>query len=84
MRKNRKESASKKCLWAYLDLVDFRDKPFTLQTLAAMNAFLCSRLRVEVAQAAQALSRDVDPEEWKHRCSHANIAWGSYEVHDFF
>jgi hypothetical protein len=59
-------SAKGKTLWVVVDLIDFKDHPFDARAASEMAALLSVRVRNKVADAAQSLGKNADPDEWNH------------------
>lgn len=57
---------SQNLVWAHLDLLAFRDRPFNDASTQEITRTISKRLRDLVAQSAQGAKRDIDPEDWKH------------------
>ena len=53
-------------IWAQINLVDFRDRPFDPQTTTDMLNLICRQLQDSVAEAAECLAGHFNPDEWSH------------------
>jgi hypothetical protein len=55
-----------KSIWVRLDLLGYRFRPFTPDSVDGVLSDLGSLLRTQVADAAARLGQNADPEEWAH------------------
>jgi len=61
-----KGTSRNRCIWVRADLLPFRERAYSDDASDAIIEKLSELLRDGVAQAAQRLRHDADPEEWKH------------------
>lgn len=53
-------------IWASVNLIPFRDRPFDPSSTAQMLDLICQQLQDTVASAAENLNGNYDPSEWSH------------------
>lgn len=53
-------------IWASVNLIPFRDRPFDPSSTSQMLVLICKQLQEAVALSAEGLSGNYDPSEWAH------------------
>jgi AAA ATPase domain len=62
----RRSGALENVVWARVDLLSFRDRPFQLSQVEAVLAMISANVQAALAVATEAMPGSYDPQEWKH------------------
>lgn len=62
----KKSGRLEKSVWALIDLLPFRDRPFEASSVDGLLRLLCEQIQTRVQESTEALSGQYDPDQWDH------------------